>query len=238
MKFPLLLFSGIVCTLCSAGAVAAETPRRPGASQLFPGDALVYARLEDAEEFQALVGESSVGRMLADPAVRPLVEEAYGIGAELFERLRGQVGVSLDELLSIPQGEVAIAVVPLDASGDAVDEAGGQAESQDESPEAIRRRLRRRRRSENAFGLMGVIDAGGQAAVAEQLLERLGDRLLEGRYVYREAAFDGIAIDRYAPPTANRADIEFCVRDGVVLFAVGEGLVESMLARWQGETRG
>ena len=54
--------------------------------------------------------------MLNDPALKPLSGEAYQILAELFQQVGNVLGVSLDELLAIPQGQVAVAVMPANLS--------------------------------------------------------------------------------------------------------------------------
>ncbi|MEX0824886.1 MAG: hypothetical protein WD119_01905 [Pirellulaceae bacterium] len=235
---PFAFFLASCALLPSLSAFAADTSR-PGAPHLFPDDTLAYARIDDAKEFKERMGDSSIGRMLNDPELRPFVSDVYGVATELFDQISDRVGLSLDELLKIPQGEVAIAVIPLSASADEEDEAErDEASPRDESPEAIRQRLRRRRRAENAFGFAAVIETKESTPLAERLLTRLGDRLIQGRYVRRDTSFQETKITRYAPPTAIRPDIEYCQRDGVTLIGVGEGIVADMLARWEGDDAG
>lgn len=240
MKIRLVAFLLASSTLLPMLSTSAADAPRPGAPHLFPDNTLAYARIDDAKQFKEAMSESSIGRMLNDPELRPFVSDVYGAAAELFDQISDQFDVSLDELLKIPQGEVAIAVIPLGPDpDDEVEEAEQEDEtSRDESPEAIRQRLRQRRRAANAFGFVAVIEAGENTPIAERLLTRLGDRLTQGRYARRDVSYKGAEIARYSPPVTAQADIEFCVRDGAILMGVGEGLVAEMLARWDGDDAG
>jgi len=100
---------GLVLSL--SGALAASGAERPSAPKLLPENTLAYVRVAGADEFVEKVKQTSMGRMLNDDEVRPLVGEFYRLAADAFNQVRDDVGLSLDELLSIPQGELCAAVV-------------------------------------------------------------------------------------------------------------------------------
>ena len=98
----------------STSVIAAEKSEItiPGAPHLLPIDTLAYIRINNADEIRRDFGDSSVGKMLNDPELRPLVSDTYQTLAELFEQIGADLGITLDELLSIPSGQIAAAAVP------------------------------------------------------------------------------------------------------------------------------
>lgn len=102
----LLLVLGVV-SACT-GTAAAQ--RRP-APELLPDETLVYVRIPDIQDFAAKWQETGVGQMLRDEEVQPFAETMYDFAAEEFEQLRDQIGLSLDEVMELPQGELCFALV-------------------------------------------------------------------------------------------------------------------------------
>jgi hypothetical protein len=103
----------VVATLASIAWLApAAWAQRPSSMKLFPEETLVFIRVANAYEFGEGVRGSSTGRMLADPQVKPFVEQLYGEAAKLYtEKAEQFMGISWDELQKLPQGEVAFAIV-------------------------------------------------------------------------------------------------------------------------------
>jgi hypothetical protein len=94
-----------------AGAAFAQG-ERPSVPKLLPEKTLAMVRAEDLPNTIERYKNGSMGRMLTDPQLTPLTEHLYKRGAEEYKnRLEGEVEVSLEDLLKIPQGEVAIALV-------------------------------------------------------------------------------------------------------------------------------
>ena len=93
-----------------AGSVAFA--ERPAAPYLLPDQTLALLRIADTRDFLRRMNEASIGRMLKDEQVKPLADRLYGSVAQAFSQVQERVGLPLDQLLSIPQGEVFLAVVP------------------------------------------------------------------------------------------------------------------------------
>jgi hypothetical protein len=92
-------------------AVAARA-ERPSAMKLFPEESLVFVRVANANDLGQKLRQTSTGRMLRDPQLAPFVEALYGKAGELFaEHAQGPLGLSWDDVKSLPKGEVALAVV-------------------------------------------------------------------------------------------------------------------------------
>jgi hypothetical protein len=88
---------------------------RPSAMKLFPEETVVFVRMANAKEFGERVKDSSTGRMLQDPQLKPFVESLYGKAGELYaEKGAGVLGLNWDDLQKLPQGEVAFGVVTRD----------------------------------------------------------------------------------------------------------------------------
>jgi len=110
MRRCLWLAVASVTWILAASSVQAE---RPAAPALLPEKTLACLRIPDTREFVAKFKESSFGRMLDDEQVRPLASSLYGVVAETFGQVQDRVGMSLDELLAVPQGEFCVAFLEL-----------------------------------------------------------------------------------------------------------------------------
>ena len=107
MKKTTLLTTGLL--LAFATPVLAE---RPTAPRLFSGKAIVYARVNDSRELKDKMAETSTGKMTEDKDIKPIIDSFYTSFTQLVQGMQKEVGVNFDELLSIPNGEMAMAVIP------------------------------------------------------------------------------------------------------------------------------
>lgn len=101
-----IVATSLACALplSLASTVWAE---RPTAPQLFPAQTLVYVRVDDSRDMKAKMGEASTGKMFNDPELKPIVDELYGSAVKLTAQMQDVIGVNLEELLAIPNGELA-----------------------------------------------------------------------------------------------------------------------------------
>ena len=214
-----------------------DGPGFPAAPQIFPEDTIAYIRIDNVDEVRSDWGDSQLGRMLADPELRPFVEETYAIAAEAFDKIGEQFGVSLDELLAIPTGQVAAAAMPArftDEQLDAIDEAS--ADEDPESEEAIRRRIRQKRRRQNAIAGLFVIEAGENLDELLDLIERLGEGAKKNGFVSRKSDRDGITLHRYLPPRPGRPPLEYFASEGTLVFGIGHETASLALDHLQGRS--
>lgn len=215
-----------------ASTLRGETGEIPGAPHLLPEDTLAYFRLDNADEYREDMSNSSVGKMLADPAMRPLAGDVYRTMAELFEQFGSAVGLSLDELLAIPSGQVAAAAMPGNLS-DREEEMLQQEEgADDDSPEAIRRRIARKRRQQNAIAGVFMIDAGDNVDNLLGLVEKLEERITQGGYVRRTTEIEGTTLVRLLPPRPGRPEIEYFERSHNIVFGIGHDTASKVLDHW------
>jgi hypothetical protein len=101
-----IVTAALACALpmSFASSVLAE---RPTAPQLFPAQTLVYVRVDDSRDMKAKMSEASTGKMFNDPELKPIVDELYGSAIKLTAQMQEVIGVNLEELLAIPNGEMA-----------------------------------------------------------------------------------------------------------------------------------
>ena len=86
--------------------------QRPSAPKLFPQKTLLYVRVDDTRELKDKMSQTSMGRLAEDRQLKPIIGSFYSTFSNLVQGMQQAVGVNLDELLSIPNGELAFAIVP------------------------------------------------------------------------------------------------------------------------------
>ena len=84
---------------------------RPTAPHLLPESTLAYVRVASVPEVVEKFRETAMGKITTDPQVSPLISDLYASALRAFEQIEDRVGIPLDELLTIPQGELCVALV-------------------------------------------------------------------------------------------------------------------------------
>lgn len=108
-----LKYRGLLVMAVAIAAVgAAARADRPSAMRLFPEESLVFVRVANASEFGERLRQTSTGKMIQDPQLRPFIEALYGKVGELYANdAEEKVGIAWEDLKKLPKGEVAFAVV-------------------------------------------------------------------------------------------------------------------------------
>jgi hypothetical protein len=89
----------------------AALAERPPAPQLLPDTTVALLSVPNVPETARRFMSTAMGRMSQDPQLKPLVGHLYGSLVEAVAELQDQIGLSLPDLLAVPQGELALAVV-------------------------------------------------------------------------------------------------------------------------------
>jgi hypothetical protein len=101
----------VLLALC-ASAQAEKKIERPSTMKLFPEEAVLYVRVANAHDFGEKFQQTSIGRMIQDPQLKPFVDNLYGKAGDLYaQHAEGHTGVSWEDLKKLPKGEVAFAAV-------------------------------------------------------------------------------------------------------------------------------
>ena len=111
LKFvTLTLFSLGVC-LSGVSGFAQGLPERPPTEDLLPETTVVYAKITSFSTLFEKIQSSMQGKMLEDDAFAPMTQQLYESAQDSYGQVEEQVGLSLDELQSLPSGELSIAVI-------------------------------------------------------------------------------------------------------------------------------
>lgn len=93
------------------GFASKALAERPPATRLLPQSTVALLSIPDAQDMAERFMNTSLGRMSQDPQLQPLVKQVYGAVVEATAEMKEQIGLSLPELLAVPQGELTLAVV-------------------------------------------------------------------------------------------------------------------------------
>lgn len=93
------------------GVAAAQEGQRPKTEDLFPETAVVFVQIDDIRDFMSKMADSNFGRMLQDERIAPLAGELYQQALDAYSDVEDRVGLSAEEIQSLPAGELAFAVV-------------------------------------------------------------------------------------------------------------------------------
>ena len=90
-------------------ATTATLAERPPCYQLLPAKTLAYIRIADMTEIGEKFNETSVGKMMQEEELKSLTQHLFEEAETAFEPTAEELGVSLTDILAIPQGELTLA---------------------------------------------------------------------------------------------------------------------------------
>ena len=105
----------VFCSLTFA-SVLPVAAARPTAPQLFPYNTVVYLRVDDFPELKTDFARTSLGAIRNDETVSPLVDRLYSELLNAFPQIQEELGVTIEDLLKLPTGEVALSLAVTDTA--------------------------------------------------------------------------------------------------------------------------
>ena len=93
--------------LLAPARVSAAAP----ADKALPASTVGVIQIENAAEFRKALDSSQFGRLVADPALKPIRDDVEAKMADGGKKLKDQLGVTIKELLTLPTGRIVIAAV-------------------------------------------------------------------------------------------------------------------------------
>lgn len=84
---------------------------RPPAPEVLPESTILLLSVADAPDLADRFMNTAMGKMSQDAELKPLVKDLYGAVTDAVANLEDEIGLSLPELLAIPQGEMTLAMV-------------------------------------------------------------------------------------------------------------------------------
>src|SRR3954447_21291790 len=85
--------------------------QRPSGPEILPHSTLAMIRVVDVPQLVERFRETATGKIFQDPQMKPLVSRIYGAVQDPFGKNEERVGLPLNQLLSVPQGEICVAFV-------------------------------------------------------------------------------------------------------------------------------
>jgi len=200
-------------------ALAQDAPRLT-APQLFPEKTLAYVRIDNVAKLREDLKKSSLGKLGNDEQLKPIFAEFYGSLVNSTTQMQESIGLNLDELLSIPNGEFAVALLPSDkSSGNAT----------------------RKRANENTTvtveleepALVLLLDAGEEIAGVQVMLERL-EKSMSADMQHSQKVVDRLTLHRYQNSNKERERFGYFIDNGVMIATTDPNYLEQLAAVWLG----
>lgn len=210
---------------CVAVTVArSQDAERLTAPQLFPEKTLAYFRIDDVKQLKADLDRSSLGKLGNDEQLKPIFSEFYGTLVRSTEQLQEVIGLNLDELLSIPSGEMAMALLPNDRGQANIDR------SSNEDGERVSVRV-------NGPAIAMLLDAGDEISSVQVILARMEEQI-DNNMVHEEKNLDRLVLHRYQNPNRRNQQFAYFIDDGVIVATSDADYIEQLGAHWLGQSDG
>ena len=224
-----LVYAALMIAVFPPFASAQQTQTsRLTAPQLLPENTLAYIRVDDTRELKEKLAQTSTGKLASDPQISPLLQEFYGSFRDSAQMLQQAIGVNLDELLSIPNGELAIAIVS------AKMEVRKRRSRNRESGEEVEREVTRPRAN-----VVILLEAGDQLPAVEILLERIESQIETRGAEKSTSKIGGVNTIRWMATNADgtqSSDRQFgyFVDSGVVVLTSDANYIDQLAKVWTG----
>ena len=201
-RFPNWMWMTLVAL--AAGSPASSRGAVPSASQLLPDKTVIFVSVADAPEMARRFKTTALGRMSQDPQLRPLVDNLYGAAADGIASLKDYIGASLPELLSIPQGELAFAVVPVEEGGP----------------------------PQGPPGFLLFVDTGSKVNVARALMNKLWDLGVTSGAKRSTQNVSGTTVTIMDPQNGFEPNYAWFDKEGLIVAGVHADVVKQVLLNW------
>src|SRR5262245_29266188 len=90
----------------------AGTPAPP--EQVLPDSAVLFVKVNNAAALREAFRHSQFGQIWSDSALKPFTDDVSEHVDENFKNVKEKVGVSVRDLIELPQGVLSIALLPRD----------------------------------------------------------------------------------------------------------------------------
>jgi len=88
---------------------------RPSSTKIITEHTVAYVRIADVQEYKEKFSQIAIGRALQDPELQPFINGFWATLDDTFGDTEAQLGITIDEILSIPQGELAAGLISMEA---------------------------------------------------------------------------------------------------------------------------
>jgi hypothetical protein len=164
------LFS--ICTLVSLVTLTAQAPAAQPTESLLPATTKGFMSTHDVDEVRAKFNETQLGEMVADPVMKPFIDDLRKqIGAKL-EKAGKRLGVKWEDMEGVYAGESTLALIQPDP------------------------------KDKNSHATVLIVDITGKHDKADELLAKIDKNQKAGKAVRSEHKFGGVTMTVYTQPLA------------------------------------
>lgn len=213
------------------GLRGADPPAKLTAPQLFPDKTLAYFRIDDVRRLRQDYQGSGLGKMSNDPKLKPFVDEFYGAMIRVTEEAFGQIGMNLDEFLSIPSGELAFALLaaPKGARSPTARRPAARSSLDEPEDEAA---AERPQMIPPIFAMM--VDAGDDISGIQVMLQRMGgSRAGESEHLQKN--FHRLTLHNFQSREDEQRQFAYFIDQGVLIAATNAKILEDLALVWLGQ---
>jgi hypothetical protein len=100
--------------LAAVSSVPAQLYAGIPTEKTLPASTVFYFKVDDASKLRDALKATQFGQLIADPALKPLKDDFAAKLDDTSKTLKEKVGVTLGELLTLPQGPVCVAALARD----------------------------------------------------------------------------------------------------------------------------
>ncbi len=97
--------------LATVASLATVSHAAADPTKVLPDSTLFFFDVKNVAELRDQFGQSQFGQLLADPAIKPLKDSVQEKLNQASKDLKAKLGVTIDELLKLPQGPAHVAIV-------------------------------------------------------------------------------------------------------------------------------
>jgi hypothetical protein len=188
-------------------------------AKLLPPNVYFYAAVPDVQEMKTRVKASAFGEMLKDPKLQPTYDQFKEKLSEGAGEIQKNLGVTLEELLKVPSGELAFAIC--DIPGESVGMVGlvGYGDNQATIDKLVEK-----------------AEASLEAKGSERSTEEFeGTEITVYAKEAAEAGKDDLDIDGEAPASGGAGKVAWFQKDQRLVIGNDVPVLEAVLARWDGK---
>lgn len=213
-------FTSVALLLVLAGNVIAQ--ERLTAPQLFPEQTLAYVRVSDVAQLKEDLNRCSIGKLGNDPQLQPIFAEFYGSLVKGTQEMEKAIGLNLDELLSIPSGELALAVISSQQSSGSFSN-----KQREDGRTEVSVRL-------EAPAIAMVLDAGDEITSVQVVLKRI-DEAVGNNMEHSSKKIDSLTLHRYQNPEKRDQRFAYYIDRGVLVACSDADFLEVLAKVWLGQ---
>lgn len=201
---------------------AAVTATKLTAPALLPERTLAYLRIDNVKEMKEALGRSTMGKLSADEKIKPILMEFYGSLVNSSEAIREYTGLNLEEMLSIPTGELAVALLPSDQM-----QARARARRNEDGDQEVRVEV-------NQPSVAIMMDAGEEIAGVQVLLQRMQEQL-PPNMEHDEAKMGNLTLHQYSNPDKASEQFGYFIDQGVFVGCSNLTALGRLAKKWSGQ---